>query len=268
MTSTRPASLNVFAPGQARVVRDAHAVERDLRPARSRAPRPCRRSSRPRSRAWSVSTRKPLTWPSSSERAHTTTTSAIEPLPIQRLAPSSTQPSPSRRALVSSATESEPCVGLGQRERADRVEPRHRRQPALLLLLGAEQLDRLHRQPGLHAEERAEAAVAAVQLHVDQAAGERAHARAAVALDVLAVEAELGEPAHQRPRQLGGLPVLVDRRQDLLVDEPAGGDEVLPLLVGELLADVEVVGGERLAEVGVGQGLRRSSDRSSQAAWT
>ena len=59
----------------------------------------------------SFSTRKPLTWPSSSERAHTTTTSAIEPLPIQRLAPSSTQSSPSRRALVSSATESEPCSG-------------------------------------------------------------------------------------------------------------------------------------------------------------
>jgi hypothetical protein len=59
----------------------------------------------------SLSIRKPLTWPSSAERAHTTTTSAIEPLPIQRLAPSSTQPSPSRRALVSSATESEPCMG-------------------------------------------------------------------------------------------------------------------------------------------------------------
>ena len=52
-----------------------------------------------------------MTWPSSSERAHTTTTSAIDPLPIQRLAPSSTQSSPSRRALVSSATESEPCSG-------------------------------------------------------------------------------------------------------------------------------------------------------------
>ena len=154
----------------------------------------------------SFSTRKPLTWPSSSERAQTTTTSAIEPLPIQRLAPSSTQPSPSRRALVSSATESEPCAGSVSANAPIASSLRHRRQPALLLLLGAEQRDRLHRQPGLHAEERAEAAVAAVQLHVDEAAGERAHARAAVALDVLAVEAELGEPAHQRPRQLGAPP--------------------------------------------------------------
>jgi hypothetical protein len=116
-----------------------------------------------------------------------------------------------------------PCDGvgavrrLGQRERADRVEPDHGRQPALLLLRGAEERDRLHGQARLHAEEPAEAAVAAVQLHVDQAAGERAHAGAAVVLDVLAVEAELGEPAHQRPGELGGLPVLVDRGQHLAV---------------------------------------------------
>jgi hypothetical protein len=70
----------------------------------------------------------------------------------------------------------------------------------------------------------------------------------------LAVEAELGDPAQQRPRQLGGLPVLVDGRQHLFVDEPARRDEVLPLLVGELPADMEVVGGQGLAQVGVRQG--------------
>ena len=144
-------------------------------------------------------------------------------------------------------------LGLGQRERADRLHPRHRRQPALLLLLGAEHRDRLHGQPGLHGEERAEAAVAAVQLHVHQPARERAHARAAVALDVLAEQAELGEPAHQRPRELGALPVAVDDGQHLAVDEAPRGDEVLPLLGGELLADLEVVGRERLAEVLVRQ---------------
>jgi hypothetical protein len=57
------------------------------------------------------STRKPFTWPSSASRAHTTTTSATVPFPIQRLAPSITYSSPSRRAAVSSATESEPCSG-------------------------------------------------------------------------------------------------------------------------------------------------------------
>ena len=149
-----------------------------------------------------------MTWPSSSERAHTTTTSAIEPLPIQRLAPSSTQlvavaarawsrarPSPSRASGSVSANApiaSSRAIAGSQRCFCS-SEPSMR--------------DRLHRQPGLHAEERAEAAVAAVQLHVDEPAGERAHARAAVALDVLADEPQLGEPAHQRPRQLGALPV-------------------------------------------------------------
>ena len=194
-----------------------------------------------------------MTWPSSSERAQTTTTSAIEPLPIQRLAPSSTQVSPSRRALVSSATESEPCAGSVS-AKAPIVSSRAiAGSQRSLLLLGAEQVDRLHRQPGLDAEERAEAAVAAVQLHVDEAAGERAHAGAAVAGDVLAVEAEVGEPAHQRPRQLGALPVLVDRGQHLVVDEPPRAHEVIPLLVGELLAHEEVVGGQRVAEMLVGR---------------
>ncbi len=57
------------------------------------------------------STRKPFTWRSASSRAQTTTTSAIEPLPIHFFAPLIIHVSPSRRAVVSSATESEPCVG-------------------------------------------------------------------------------------------------------------------------------------------------------------
>ena len=56
-----------------------------------------------------------------------------------------------------------PVLGLGQRERPDRFQPRHGGQPARLLLLGAEEVDRLHRQSGLDAEKCAEAAVAAVQ---------------------------------------------------------------------------------------------------------
>jgi hypothetical protein len=46
------------------------------------------------------------------------------------------------------------------------------------------------------------------------------------------------------------------------------GDEVIPLFVGELLADLEVVGGERLAEVGVGQGLGDHRVSLVQEAWT
>ena len=143
---------------------------------------------------------------------------------------------------------------LGQGEGADCRQLSHCRKPALFLLLGAEQRDRFHRQSRLDAEERSEAAVAAVQFHVHQSAGERGHPRAAVALDVLPEEAELGQAAHQRPRQLGRLPVLVDLRQHFVVDEAAGGEEVLPLLVGELVADVEVVGRECITEVGVREG--------------
>jgi hypothetical protein len=73
--------------------------------------------------------------------------------------------------------------GLGESERADRVQAANGRQPALLLHVASEQVDRLHRELGLDAEKRAQAAVAAMQLHDDQAARERAHAGAAVAGD-------------------------------------------------------------------------------------
>jgi len=89
--------------------------------------------------------------------------------------------------------------------------------------------------PSLDAVEGAEAAVAAVELHVDEAFGQRAHRLE---------ETQLGEPAEQRPRKLGGLPVLVDDGQDLLVDEAAGGQEAFVVVVRELVAEAEVVSGE------------------------
>jgi hypothetical protein len=131
-------------------------------------------------------------------------------------------------------------VGLGQREGADCVQPRHRLEPARLLLGRAEQLDRLHREPGLDAEERPEAAVAAVELHVDESERERAQPGVE--------QLELGEPARERPRELGPLPVVVDDREHLLIDEPARAQERLPFGLVELLADEEVVGDERGAE--------------------
>jgi hypothetical protein len=75
--------------------------------------------------------------------------------------------------------------GLGESERADRVQAANGRHPALLLHVASEQVDRLHRELGLDAEKRAQAVVAAVQLHDDQAARERAHAGAAVASGVV-----------------------------------------------------------------------------------
>ncbi len=150
-------------------------------------------------------------------------------------------------------------IRLGERERAQLLETGHPRQPAVLLLLGAEHRDRLHRQPGLDPEERPKAAVAAVELHVDEAAGDRVEARAAVAVDVLADDGEFPEPLDQGPRHVGALPVAADHRQHLVVDEHAHAAEQLELLVGELLAQEEVVGGERMAKVSeqVGGGQHR-----------
>ncbi len=140
-------------------------------------------------------------------------------------------------------------IGLGQGERAELFQPRHPRQPPLLLLLGAEQRDRLHRQPGLDPEERAEAAVAAVELHVQEPGRGRVEAGAAVAVDVVADDPELAEAADQRPGHLGTLPVAADHRQHLIVYEHAHPAQQFELLIGELLAHQEVVGGQRMSEV-------------------
>ena len=64
-------------------------------------------------------------------------------------------------------------VGLGEREGADLVQRGHRRQPALLLFLAAQQVDRAHGQSGLHAHEGGDAAVAAGQLQGHHAQFER-----------------------------------------------------------------------------------------------
>ena len=73
-----------------------------------------------------------------------------------------------------------------------------------------------------------------------------------VALDVLADDLELTDSLDQRPWHLGPFPVVADRRQDLVVDERADAAQRGQLLLAELFAQEEVVGGARLTEV-VGQ---------------
>jgi hypothetical protein len=120
-------------------------------------------------------------------------------------------------------------VGLGERECAQRLQPGHGRQPAPLLLLGAQHGDRAHREPGLHAHERGQAAVAARELHGDQARGQRVDVRAAVAFDAVADDADASELLDQGPWELGALPVVVDLGQHVLLDERAGAGEVVQL---------------------------------------
>ena len=137
---------------------------------------------------------------------------------------------------------------LGQREGADGGQLGHRRQPPLPLLLRAEHGDRLHGQPGLDAEEGAQAAVAAVELEVDQTVGDRAHRRAAVALDPVADDPEAAKLLDQVTGELGALPVVVDDRQHLVVDEVPGAVPVVALLRGELVGDPEEVGAAGTAD--------------------
>jgi hypothetical protein len=118
---------------------------------------------------------------------------------------------------------------LGEGERAELLKPGHGRQPALLLLLRPEHGDRLHSRPGLNAQELAQAAVSAVDLHVYQPGGDRAHRRAAVPLDAVADNAEPGQLLDQWPRELRTLPEAVDDRQHLAVDKVAGAPQVAQL---------------------------------------
>jgi hypothetical protein len=66
-------------------------------------------------------------------------------------------------------------LGLGQAERADLLEPGHRRKPPGFLLVAAEEIDRPHRKSGMHSEERVDAAVGARQLAGHDPGGQARH---------------------------------------------------------------------------------------------
>ena len=160
-------------------------------------------------------------------------------------------------------------VGLGEGECADLVQPRHAREPALLLVLGAAVGDRAHGESGLDADEGADAAVSAGELHGDQPGGQRVHGRAAVALQPVTDEACRAELLDDGPGELGPLPVVVDGGQDDVVDELSGPGQIAELVGGELVAQEEVVGGQRIADAGcqvLGHGVFSSSGTGPLAA--
>jgi hypothetical protein len=72
-----------------------------------------------------------------------------------------------------------------------------------------------------------EAAVAAVELHVGQARGDRAHRRAAVALDAVSDDAEGAHLLDERPRELRTFPVTVDDEEHVVVDEGPGSPQIV-----------------------------------------
>src|SRR5882672_4347776 len=133
---------------------------------------------------------------------------------------------------------------LGEAEAADLFQACHRRQPFLLLLLGAVEIDRSHRQTTVDAEERAERRIGARQLHRDEAEQFLAASGAAIAFKAEPAEAEFLERWQQfeRKRVIG--PVFVDDRLDF-------GLHVSP----HLMDDRSLLGREKvdqLIEVAVG----------------
>ena len=195
------------------------------------------------------STRKPLISPSS-VRAQTTATSAIVPFVIHIFVPLRIQSEPSRFAVVRIEPGSEPASGSVSPKQPIASPGVHRRQPALLLLLGAPLPDREHRERALHRDEAADAGVAGLELLAGEAVHDRARARQAVALEVHPEEAELRRarrsssrgrspcsnhsPTYGRTRSRDELAHGVADRALLVVEEGVEREEVARVELGLL----------------------------------
>src|SRR6185437_10669816 len=130
------------------------------------------------------------------------------------------------------------AVRLGEAEAADELSAGHARKILLLLLLGAEGMNRVHAERGLHRDEAADAGVAALELLTDQAVADGVEAGAAVALERRAEEAEAGELRNQVSREVVLLETLLDDGQHFVVDEPRDGLLHHALLFTERAGDV------------------------------
>jgi len=104
-------------------------------------------------------------------------------LVIHCLLPFRIQSFPCRFAVVRIAAGVRAEVGLGQAETADRLAGRHPGDPAVLLLLRAEGVDRIHDERALDGDEAAEPGVAAFQLLHDETVGDAAQAGQAVLVE-------------------------------------------------------------------------------------
>ena len=144
-----------------------------------------------------------------------TTRSAKVALPIHFFSPSSTHSSPSRRAVVARPPAiPEPTSGsVSPKAPISSIRAIAGSQRSLLLV-GAAQVDRAHRQAAVHAHERLHRRVDAGHLHRDHAVEQAAAAGAAGSVVLQAGDAELGEPGDQVVRELRAGPVVVDDRLD------------------------------------------------------
>ncbi len=138
-------------------------------------------------------------------------------------------------------------IRLGQPETPDRLPGGHRRQPALLLCLGAERVDRVHAERSLDRDHRAQAAVGAFEFLADQAVGDVVEAGAAIALQIGAEHAEFGHARDELPRKLLARVVRLDDWQRLALDELTDGGADGALVTGQQVVETIVIdSGKRL----------------------
>ncbi len=124
-------------------------------------------------------------------------------------------------------------IRFRQTEAAKFFALRHGRQPLVLLLVGAEGVDGVHDERGLHADEGADAGVAALHLLRHQAVFHIGHSGAAVAVQIGAEEAHLAHRLHQLAGKAAFAVALFDDGDQVVVDEAASGVADKPLIFGE-----------------------------------
>ena len=189
----------------------------------------------------------------SSVFAHTTATSETPPFVIHIFAPFRTQSRPVALRVGLHRRRVAAGVGLGQAEAADELAGGHARQPALLLLVGAELPDREHRERALDRDEAAQPAVGRLELAARDAVVRRARARAAVAAEVHAEQAELADRRREvARRQRAVLVPLLDVREHAVRGEAPHGLRDEPVLVGEEPLQAERIEGADLRARGGG----------------
>ncbi len=132
-------------------------------------------------------------------------------------------------------------VRFGQAEAADQVAAGQAGQVFFALRLGAERVDRVHHQAGLHAHRRAVGAVDALHFAGDQAVGHVVHAGTAVAFDGGAEQAERAHVAEDLAVEGLVAVGLDDAWHELALAVVAGGVAYGDLFGVELAFEVEGV---------------------------
>src|SRR5712692_3392365 len=134
-------------------------------------------------------------------------------------------------------------IRLGQSEAANRLASRDARQPALLLLLRAILVNWEHGQRTLHRHERAQTAIARLQLLAGQPITDRAQPGAAIPLEMHTEQTQLGNFRDKFAWKRAGLKMIPNYGQDALIDKLAHGIAHHTLLFAEQVIDIIQVGG-------------------------